>query len=227
MKNKFESFPKISGTLLSLSVVVLVSTGCCTSNPKPEPVHSRGWIGGEYREVGKVPAELKKNQKTAILITDLSTNTPAYAAGLREGDLILEMNHQPLLHLRAFRELVDRSQPGAVVPIKAWHAAQPMEYQVRVGRETYTHNGIFMIGLPPVVHELDLWPVGGFSLGVAGFKPEPADERKELQSTEVTYLKSCDGKNYEAEDEGWKVWLVILQAQSRKRIKSQEIVLGP
>src|SRR5438309_1226544 len=64
----------------------------------------------------------------------------------------------------------------------------------------------------------------GFSLGIVGFKPEPVFQRKELSSAEERYFKSCDPKNYESVDEGWRAWLVIMQAETNKRIKSQEIV---
>ena len=186
---------KLSATLLPLGSSMLIMTGCC-SKTKPEPRHERGWIGGEYKAVCKVPAELKNQKKTCVLLTDLATNTPAYAAGLRPGDLILEVNHQRPTGLRSFRDSVDRSQPGSVLPIQVWHETQKMEYDVRVGRETYTANGTFMIGLPPFLHPLQLWPSSGFSVGVVGYELESGSERKELQSAETTYLKNCDPKNF-------------------------------
>jgi hypothetical protein len=53
------------------------------------------------------------------------------------------------------------------------------------------------------------------------------DERKELSSAEARYFKNCDPKNYRASDEGWKVWLVVMQAWTHKTIQSQEVVPAP
>src|SRR5215467_2655475 len=99
-----------------------------------------------------MPAELKNEKQTCVLLTDLASNTPAYVAGLRPGDLILAVNHQRPAGLRDFRDSVDRRQPGSILPIQVWHDAKKVDYDVRVGRETYTAYGTFAIGLPPFLH---------------------------------------------------------------------------
>src|SRR5208282_3591488 len=97
---------------------VLLLAGCAT-HPKEKPVHQRGWIGGRYERaksgrtlsemlfgaghtIYSFPSALSNSQNAAILTTSLGTNTPAYLAGLREGDLILELGHQPVTDLPGF-----------------------------------------------------------------------------------------------------------------------------
>src|SRR5438309_579933 len=94
---------------LFLSALTL---GCSSTMSKEMPVHERGWIGGEYKVVTVFPAGFSNAPKAAILVTALSTNTPASLAGLEEGDLILELNHQPATKLRRLRQEIDHSQPG-------------------------------------------------------------------------------------------------------------------
>jgi hypothetical protein len=210
--------------LLTLAVLVSLLTGCCSSKPKQPATHSRGWIGGEYKTVSAFPPSLKHTQKSALLVTGLNTNTPAAAAGLAEGDLVLELDHQPATSLKKFRQTIDVTEPGKLLALKAWHDNQILECNVRVGRETFNYNGTFAVGFPAFFHEVRLWPTSGFSLCVLGYEPEPLDDRKDLSSAEQRYFISCSPTNYHATDEGWKAWLVIMQASTSKTINSQEIV---
>src|SRR3954449_13540264 len=79
-------------TLLCLMSVLTLGRSLAIA--KEQPIHERGWIGGEYRAVNKFPSTFSNAPKAAILITALNTNTPASIAGVEAGDLILELNHQ-------------------------------------------------------------------------------------------------------------------------------------
>jgi membrane-associated protease RseP (regulator of RpoE activity) len=213
---------------LLLSVLALVIPDSSSAKPKEKPIHERGWVGGEYEVVTVFPAGFTNPPKAAILITSLNSNTPASLAGLSEGDLILELNHQPATKLRNLRRTIDQSKPGTLLPVKVWHEGQTAEHNIGVGRETYNNGGVFAIGLPGFFHAVKLWPFtpihAGLSLGVVGFTTEPVSHRRELGSAEEKYFKSCDPKNYQPVDDNWRGWLVIMQAETNKRIRSQELV---
>jgi membrane-associated protease RseP (regulator of RpoE activity) len=212
--------------LLGASALILV--GCSSAKPKPAPVHERGWIGGNYEVVTQFPRTFTNAPKAAVLITALNTNTPASLAGLHAGDLILEINHRSAKRLRPFYRTIDRSRPGTLLPVKIWHGGHSTERDILVGKETYNLNGIFAVGLPGFFHRPQLWPLAapsaGFSVGVAGYRPARASKRKELTSAEERYFKSCDPKHYQPTDPGWQAWLVIMQAQTDQRVRSQEVV---
>lgn len=178
--------------------------------------------------VTQFPVGFSNAPKAAVLVTTLNTNTPASLAGLTEGDLVLELNHQPATKLKRVWQTIDNSEPGTLLPVKVWHDGQIAEYNIRVGREIYENGGVFMVGVPGYFHAVKLWPFSSFnaglSLGVVGFKPEPVSPRKELSSAEARYFKSCNPKNYQPTDDGWTAWFVIMQAETNKRIKSQEIL---
>jgi S1-C subfamily serine protease len=125
-------------TFLFASLLALFLAGC--ANTKTKTISQRGWIGGEYVLAkyrttwvtlanspgvrGTLPPSLRSIQKAAIQVTGMTTNAPAGAAGLCHGDFVLEVNHQPVTSLRAFRRAIDRSEPGTMVAIKAYRDGQ-------------------------------------------------------------------------------------------------------
>jgi hypothetical protein len=142
-------------------------------------------------------------------------------AGLREGDLILELDHRPATELRAFRGRIDQAGPGTVLAVKAWRSGQTIECEVPVGRETFQKWGAIGLGL--YANPWDLWPDPGFSLVFLGYQSNRGS-RCELGSVEATWARNCDSEGYRAVDEDWNAWLVVLHLSSQKVIVSQDMV---
>jgi hypothetical protein len=220
------------GAAFFLTALASGFAGCSTA-PKEKPVHTRGWVGGEYKLAAKprffppagavsaFPAALTNLPESAILVTALSSNTPARLAGVREGDLILELNHEPMTRLKDFRAAIDRSEPGTPLPVKIYRNGESIDYQVVVGRESFRHWGTFMIAMPPILRAPDLWPNPDFSLIALGY--ETHHGRTELGSVVSSYQRSCN-PNYHPWEGEWNFWLVIFQTTKSKEILSQEIV---
>ena len=232
---------------LWLCVTAMLLAGCASTKSKPKPeaekIHQRGWIGGEYKLARKIspwtvifgsrdefittlPHGLESSNRTGILITAASSNAPVRQAGLREGDLILALNRQPVTTLKAFRQVVDHSEPGTSLPIAVWRDGKTFECNVAVGRETFKNWGAIRMGFgfPNLANlgPLDLLPDPGFDLGVLGFEQNSVD-RKELGSAEEIYFKACDNKRTPS-DQDWNVWLAIFSVARGKNILSQEPV---
>jgi hypothetical protein len=202
-------------------LIALTLTGCSTAKPKEKPVHQRGWLGGEYKKVSRFPEPLRAERKAAILVTALSSNTPARLAGVREGDLILELDHTSMTRLKDFRVIIDRTQPGTSLPVKVYRNGASIDYQIVVGRETFRHCGMLAIGWPPIMRSPDLWPNPDFSLIALGYETEHG--RTELGSVEQSYYRNCN-PNHHPWDGDWDAWLVIFRLMKSKEIVSQEIV---
>jgi len=230
-------------SLLCLAAILLAGCASTKSKPEAEKVHQRGWIGGEFKLARKfsawnvifgtrdefiatLPHGLESSNRAGILITAVSSNAPARQAGLCEGDLILELNRQPVTTLKAFRQIVDRAEPGTSLPIAAWRDGKTFECNVAVGRETFKNWGAIRMGFgfPNLSYlgPLDLWPDPGFDLGVLGFERTPED-RKEIGSAEEIYFRACDNKHTPS-DQDWNTWLAIFSVARGKNILSQESV---
>ncbi|MGA2656823.1 MAG: PDZ domain-containing protein [Verrucomicrobiota bacterium] len=163
------------------------------------------------RQVREI-ADHYEDLEEAVLIEQLGTNAPAYAAGLRKGDLILELNHRPAVKLKEFRRDIDQSRPGTLLPARVYRDGQTLEYKVAAGRETYRRGGEFRVVVPTVVHRWDLWPNPGFSLLVLGYQPSrnPAEDLEPKRPSQPVY----------AED--WSAFAGVLDLSVGKRILSQD-----
>lgn len=231
---------------LALCLLAVALAGCSTTKPKPAAkpeaatYHERGWIGGKFDLAEKkhtwlgfpsdppMPKDPAVTNRAGLLITSLSTNTPASQAGLQAGDLILALNHQPVTTEKAFRKLVDAAKPGSPLSISAWRSGRTFDCDVAVGRELYERTAMFCISFPFYKYDdlgyFDLWPDPGFSLGfVLGFEPSD-DERAELHSPKNEYRRAATGRDFTRSDKDWDAWLVFFSMQVSKTIHSQDIV---
>jgi len=230
--------------LLAGLLAAMLADGCASTKTKQEAekVHERGWIGGEFKLarrssfglvlfgtkdefISGLPKEVEKTNRAGLLITALSTNAPAQQAGLREGDLILAVDHKPVTSLKAFYRQIDRTQPGTALPVAAWRAGKKIEMDVPVGRETFKHWGTFAVGLtlpsPSNIGPFNILPDPDFDLAVLGFA-QPADH-KEIDSVEGRYQRALHEK-YLPSDEEWNAYLAIFRVSRGKNILSQESV---
>lgn len=76
----------------------------------------RGWLGVEAREM---PTHLIQQLKTpGILVTGIYQNGPAYKAGLRRGDIITEINSEPITDMRTLLNQISSQPPGTELSIE-------------------------------------------------------------------------------------------------------------
>ena len=214
--------------------VVLGLVGCASTPPKEPPVHERGWLGGEYRlarrpgffraggGIDVLPAGLDCGHQAGLVATVLSTNTPAARAGLLAGDLVVELDHQPIRGLREAYARIDHASPGQILPVAVWRAGSLTNLSVVLGREKYQQKGVLSVALPPLFRELDLWSGKGFSLVALGYEPE-AVGRAQLDSVANQYRRAA-GAKAEAENTEWRAWAAIFQVWRTKSIMAQEVV---
>src|SRR5277367_5824620 len=100
------------------ALTCIAGAGCGT--PREKPTFSRGWVGGQVVRVWNFPKALIPRPKSAILVRDLATNTPAALAGLREGDLILALDGEPVGKLLDYRRRIDSLTPGTSLRVTTW-----------------------------------------------------------------------------------------------------------
>lgn len=198
--------------MAAVIISVALATGCASSKQPQE----RGWIGGEYN---KAPAGLR-----GVLITRLSTNTPAARSGLHEGDLITRVDGQRIGHPETFFKALDVATPGSRLSMEICRDGKNIQHSVLVGKELFRPDRNIVVGLL-LSREWDLWPNPGFSLVALGYKRH--EYRIELDSPESRL--TLDRRRDVCQDtspglrsrEGWEAWLPVCSFSSRKRILAQ------
>jgi serine protease Do len=66
---------------------------------------------------GETARRLNLNVSSGVLVTDVATASLSEAAGLRRGDVILEVNRRSVADVPALRRELDALKPGDSVPI--------------------------------------------------------------------------------------------------------------
>jgi len=73
------------------------------------------------------------DQKTGVIISRIAEGSPAAEVGLRPGDLILEINRQPIDSLRAYSNTVNRIKKDDIVLFLVKRGANTLFYTLKVG----------------------------------------------------------------------------------------------
>ena len=96
---------------------------------------TRGWLGVAVQTL--TPAVAKAfgltGQPRGALITDITPNSPAARSGLAKGDVILEMNGEPVSDSRALSLKISMLSPGTAVRLKVSRNGQEREVSVSLG----------------------------------------------------------------------------------------------
>ena len=68
-------------------------------------------------------------------LQEVYKNRPAYLAGLRDGDIVIEFNGTPIRTSEEFNARIDRAAPGSTVKIVVMRGSDREEYMVKMGEE--------------------------------------------------------------------------------------------
>jgi len=67
-----------------------------------------------------------------VLVGDVSPNSPAEAAGLRRGDIIVEVNGKPMTDSNQLRMTISMMQPGSAAKLKVVHDGSQRELTIKL-----------------------------------------------------------------------------------------------
>jgi serine protease DegS len=93
----------------------------------------RGWLGIEAQQLTPALAESFGIEEAAgVIIAGVMRGGPADTAGLQPGDIILELNGEPIEDPRKALEVIARQRPGAELKIRGLRDGRPFEAEATV-----------------------------------------------------------------------------------------------
>lgn len=102
---------------------------------RPDTVHRpTAWLGVGVKPV-TLPTELIPGRTRALQVRRIATTSPAYAAGIRSGDLLLEAAGCPMESRLCIANAIGTRTPGATVSVRyyASQAGEVREVSVELG----------------------------------------------------------------------------------------------
>ncbi|MBU3576740.1 Do family serine endopeptidase [Polynucleobacter sp. UK-Kesae-W10] len=97
---------------------------------------TRGWIGVEPQNLSKELLEsldLPKGTR-GVLLSGILEGGPADRAGMKPGDVLIEINQNPINDVRSLLNQVAQLDPGKDVPVKILRKGKVIELQARIGK---------------------------------------------------------------------------------------------
>jgi membrane-associated protease RseP (regulator of RpoE activity) len=70
-----------------------------------------------------------------VQLDEVYKNRPAYIAGLREGDIVIEFGGVPIRTTEEFNRRIDRALPDSVVKVVVVRGAERLEIPIKMGQE--------------------------------------------------------------------------------------------
>lgn len=95
----------------------------------------RGFIGVMIQKLDEDLAKSFKYEGTSgALVSEVTTDSPAFKAGIREGDILIEFNGQPINDPAQLRNVVGKTRPDSEVSCKIFREGKNRELKVVVGK---------------------------------------------------------------------------------------------
>jgi len=96
----------------------------------------RSWIGLHCQALQELETYFGTDRNSGVLISSVDPNSPAEAAYLKAGDVILELNEQPVSarfveELPAFYETIAGTEPGGEIKLKVLRNDETYDFSVK------------------------------------------------------------------------------------------------
>jgi len=116
--------------VLALTLLLLVQAGATGAE--------WGWLGIRIRDLSEREMEelvIKHgiDEGYGVAVVEVLPGTPAEAAGVRAGDLIVEIQERPVVEVRGLQRMVGGTVPGREIDLTVFREGQRRHLQARVG----------------------------------------------------------------------------------------------
>lgn len=96
----------------------------------------RGWIGVEAQRITpQVANNLGLTSTAGLLVTGVYSDSPAYAAGIRPGDVITHFNQKPIGDGRNGVQFIEQSRPGDEVKMRIQRGLQSADLSLTMAAQ--------------------------------------------------------------------------------------------
>jgi serine protease Do len=163
------------------------------------------WLGVESQEVNADKAkELKLPAERGVLLGQVIADSPAAKAGLKENDVITEINGQRVEGEAQFRRMIHEIPAGRTAEFTVWRDGRAQKITVTLGKSGESSNSWFRSGpenysfqLPKVeIPNVEIFSnLDGEGLGVlAGGRPRLGIDAEDLNGQFGNYFGAPDGE---------------------------------
>jgi C-terminal processing protease CtpA/Prc len=92
-----------------------------------------GRLGITYHELSGQLANYFKVEAGSLLVSEVEADSPAGRAGLKAGDIIVQMDGKPVAHGQQLREHAARAEAGTQITLGVRRDGKPVDVKVTVG----------------------------------------------------------------------------------------------
>jgi len=94
----------------------------------------RGYLGIHIQDVSaQMAKQFGLSEVRGVLVNDVAPDTPSSRAGLKRGDVILELNSQPVNSANELRLRISQTAPGSAVKLQVWRDNKAQDFNVTLG----------------------------------------------------------------------------------------------
>ena len=174
----------------------------------------RGWLGVRIQTVTKEIADVEKLDKpSGALVASVANDSPSDKAGIKAGDIILEINGVLINEMKELPKIVAQTEVGKTVNVKVWRNKKEILKKIKLGRLETSEDFKDQKTIEPKTTE-----VKSLKINVRTIEEKDVEERNLPKNTKglvITKIANDSPVNY------LNIGNIIVEAQ-KKPIKSAE-----
>jgi serine protease Do len=161
------------------------------------------WLGVETHEVTAENAkELKLPAERGVVVAGVTKDSPAAKAGLKENDVITEVNGQRVEGAAQFRRMIHEIPAGRSAQLTVWRDGRPQTLTATLGKAEERHNtwmnatpGTFAFHMPEVeIPEIPPMDLGGEVTLLPGGRPRLGIDAEDIGGQLGSFFGAPDGE---------------------------------
>ena len=160
-----------------------------------------GWLGVETHEVTADKAkELKLSAERGVVLGRIVPDSPAAKAGLKENDVVTEINGQRVEGAAQFRRMIHEIPAGRSIQLTVWRDGRTQAISATLGKSEERHHAMTMVTPTPGTFafrmpEIPEIPPMEWNGGMlAGGQPRLGIDAEDLSGQLGTFFGAPDGE---------------------------------